>query len=832
MPLVLKGKYGIFMNSLIYDLKFGARLLLKEKGFAVTAIATLALCIAANAVIFSIVYSVVLKPLPFAESHRILLMRNSYPNVGVRRASNGAPDYYDRRRAVTAFEEQAFYTGQSVTIGEKGAAQQVESMSITPTLFQVLRIQPALGRNFTPEEAEIGNERKAILSYGLCQELFAGDPSAVGKEIRIYGNLHTIVGVMPKDFYFLNPRVRLWRPLAFTAEQKQSYHSNNWENIGRLKPGATIQQVQSQLDALNRANMEKLPELKPLLINAGFHTEVLPLQDDIVMDVRRTLFLLWGGVLFVLLIGAVNIANLTLARSNARLREVATRFALGSTRLRLARQLITESVLLVSAGAIAGLLLGWWGLRAFDLLHLGRLPRGNEIGMDGAVVAFVLGLSFLVGVLVGFIPVVHSFKTDINLVFRAEGRTGTSGRGARWLRNSLVVTQVGFALVLLTGAGLLLASFRQVLAIKPGFDPSQVLTGTVALPTVRYKGDPEIRAFGARALEKIRALPGIAAAGATDTIPFGGRSSDSVIFAEGYAMQPGESVVSPNQVIVTPGYFEAMKIPLIEGRFFDERDRPGSLRAIIVDRRMARKFWPGSSPIGKRMWRPSSAQDLVQPGPNAAWYTVVGVVDSVKIRALVDPDERAGAYYFPFEQQPQDLLTFAVRTSGNPAGLIPALRQAMSQVDAELPLYDIRTMDGRIDESLVERKSPMLIAVGFGVVALFLAAVGIYGVLAYTVAQRTRELGIRIALGCSMGRIFQLVLHEGLLLLALGFSAGLGGTLALARYVESILFGIRPSDAGVLGSVCVLLGAVAMFACALPARRATQIDPIAALHQE
>ena len=496
------------------------------------------------------------------------------------------------------------------------------------------------------------------------------------------------------------------------------------------------------------------------------------------------------------------------------------------------RQLVTESIVLTLVGAAIGLLLGWWGLRVFEALRLNQMPRGSEVAVDATVVVFILALALLVGVVIGVIPVLHTLRIDLSQVFRADSRTGTSGRGARILRRVLAVTQIAFALVLLVGAGLLLASFRQVLAVKPGFSAANLVTGTVALPSVRYKGDPELRAFARLSLEKIRALPGVVQAGATDSIPFGHNSSDSLIYAEGYVMKPGESVISPSRIVATPGYFETMRVPLLEGRLFDARDTADSLKAVVVDQRLARKFWPDGSPVGRRMWQPTGSQDLVQPSANSRWYTVVGVVGSVKLRALVDPDERVGAYYFPNEQNPRDDLTFAVRTAGEPSAIVPALRKAITEVDPELPLFDLQTMEERIAESLVARRSPMLIALGFGAVALFLAGVGIYGVLAYMVAQRTREIGIRMALGSTAERIFKLVLREGVLLLAAGFALGLAGTFVLARYLESQLFGVRPMDPYVLAGVAATLAAAAIVACVLPAYRAARVDPIIALRQE
>ena len=820
------------MESFIQDVRFGARLFWKDKGFAFTAVATLAICIAANTAIFSVIDAVILKPLPLPEPERLLLLYNSYPNVGVKRAENGVPDFYDRRRAVTALEDVALFVNQGLNVGDGASVQRLEGMGVTPSLFRLLRAQPVLGRIFTEEEGEIGGERKVMLSYSLWQELYGGDRSVIGKELRIYGNLYAIVGVMPEGFLFLDPGIRLWRPLAFTAGQKQEYHSNSWEMIGRLKPGASMEQAQAQVDALNRANLDLVPQLKPLLVNAGFHTEVHRLQDEVVKDVKGTLYLLWGGALFVLLIGAVNIANLVLARSSVRMKEMATRFALGAGRGRVARQMVTESLLLTFCSALIGLLLGWWGTRIFSVLGLNEIPRGSEIAMGGAVVVYILALTIVVGTGIGLIPVVHLHRADLNLLFRSEGRTGTSGQGARLLRNALVVTQIAFALLLLVGAGLLLASFRQVLAVKPGFAAGNVLTGSVALPSIQYKGDQELRAFMDRALEKIRALPGVLASGATDSIPFGHHSSDSLIMAEGYQMKPGESVVSPNQIVVTPGYFEAMRVPLIEGRLFDSRDSADSQKVIIVDERLARKFWPGVSPIGRRMWRSGGPDDLIQPGANTRWYTVVGVVGSVKLRALVDPDERVGAYFFPYQQDPRSSPTFVLRTAGEPSALVSAMRKAIVEVDPGLPLHDVRTMQERIDESLIARKSPMLLAIAFGLVALFLAGVGIYGVLAYTVAQRTREIGIRMALGSTTERIFRLIAREGFMLLGIGFALGLAGTLGLARYVESLLFGVRPVDPYVLAGVAGILALAAAIACVLPARRAARVDPVVALRQE
>jgi putative ABC transport system permease protein len=506
------------MESWIQDVRFGVRLFWKNKSFAAAAILTLTLCIGANSAIFSILHSVVLKPLPVPESDRILLMYNSYPNAGVEKSSTRVPDYFDRLRDLTVFEDQALYDFNGVTIGGERSAERTLSLAVTPSFFRLLRTKPGLGRIFTEEEGEPGKDTKVILSHGLWHQMFGGDQSVLGRDLRINGRPYTIVGVMPVDFLFLDPEVRLWTPLAFTPEQKsdEMRHSQSWEMIGRLKPDATIERAQAQVDALNAANMERFPQFTEILRNAGFRTRVVGLRDEMIRDIRGTLYLLWGGVLFLLLIGSVNIANLMMARGLARRKELAMRFALGAARRRVIRQLLTEAALLTISSAIGGLVLGYFGLKALNLFGLEDIPRGSEIAMDGTVVIFILGLALIIGIVIGAVPVVHAFSLNTSRVLHEEGGAGTGGRGARLARSSLATAQVALALMLLVGAGLLFASFRKVLAINPGFVTRQVATGSLSLPSYRYKNDAERRVFTSRLLENIRALPGISAAGVTD----------------------------------------------------------------------------------------------------------------------------------------------------------------------------------------------------------------------------------------------------------------------------------------------------------------------------
>jgi putative ABC transport system permease protein len=591
--------------------------------------------------------------------------------------------------------------------------------------------------------------------------------------------------------------------------------------------------AQQQINAVNEANLATYPGTAVALLNAGFVTRVVSYQDDLVRDVRSTLYLLWGGVLFVLLIGCVNIANLVMVRSTLRRRELATRLAFGAARLRVTRQLLTESVVLTGVGGSVGLLVGFWGTDLLRTLGIDQLPRVQEIAMDGVVVGWTLGLAVVVGFVIGIIPVYGALRTDIGAVFHEDGITGTSSRASLFIRRLLVTAQVAAALILLIGAGLMLASFREILDLDLGYDTEQVLTGQINLTPARYQEGAQLAAFVDAFLGEIRALPGVAHAGATSVFPLGGSYADSVVLAEGYVMQPGESLISPAMVRVTPGYFDAMGIELIQGRRFDDTDVPGVYRAVIVDQRLADKFWPDINPLGKRLYFPTDVDDIAAVTEETVFLNVVGVVEDIALRDVVlDESDNVGTYYLPYAQAPARALTFAVRTAGEPSSVAGAIRAALGRLDAQLPFFNVRPMNDRLADALGPRRTPVVLAVCFAAVALFLSAVGVYGVLAYLVTTRTREIGIRLALGSGAQQVFRLVLGEGARIVGVGVAIGLFGSWVLRSALQSQLYGVEPLDASVWLMVAGALVLVALLACVLPAHRATRINPVVALTQQ
>jgi len=820
---------------MIRDIQFGLKLLWKDRGYAATAILTLGICLGVNAAVFTIVHSVLLKPLPVPDSARIVLMSNQYPKAEGRTGlsiSSSVPDYYDRLRDMTVFEDQAMYTSTTLIVNVNDAPELVDGLQGTPSLFRLLKVSPVLGRIFDESEGQSDNDLKVILSYGLWQQLYGGKNDIIGKQLRMGARFRTIVGVMPPDFQFGGSGRRFYVPLTFSDQQKSddSRHSNGWTNIGRLKPVATIEQAQQQVNALNAANLELFPEYKSFLNGAGFYTRVDRLQDVMVRSVRNTLYLLWGGAAFVLLIGTVNITNLTLARCNGRMKELSTRLAIGASRPQVARQLMFEGLLLTLAGALGGILTAFGMLRAVETIGLNQLPRANEIQIDFTVIGATLAVAVAIGALIGLVALAHLFKVNLTTVLVEDGRTVTSGRKAKTVRRVLVVAQVGFAFILLLGSVLLVASFRNLLAVDPGFKPNGVITAGVYMGSVNYPNDSAVRSFTSRLLDSIRNIPGVLHAGGTTTLPFSGRSNN-VIVPEGYRMRNGESAVSPYRITITPGYLEAMGVPLLRGRLFDEHDSETGPAVIIIDEELAQKFWPGADPIGKRAYVPDTPQDLTGPNDHTKWLTVVGVVGTIRLEDLAQRST-AGAYYFPTAQDVQRGFSLAIKTTGDPTDTIRALRARIKELDRTMLLSFVRTMDEYTALSLNQRRTTMLLATGFAIVSLFLSAIGIYGVLSFLVTQRFREIGIRIALGSPSLGIFALVLREGALLVAGGLVVGLIGTAWLDQVLQNQIYGLRTLDSVVTAIVITILGTIALAACWLPARRAMRVDPVTVLNRQ
>jgi predicted permease len=819
------------------DLQSSVRLLIKDRGFTLTTILTLAVCLGANTAIFTVVYSVLLRPLPVPEPDRIVAMGDVYPTITPNDIlSNTAPSYVDRLAAIRALDEQALFALWFDTITIDALSEEIRGMRATPSLFRLLRVPPALGRAFTDADGQVGAEQKIILSHGLWQRLFGGDPTVIGRDLRLgwTGQRYTIVGVMPRGFSFFDQgddghaptvgeAIQFWIPLAFTPAQLSDAARTRYGffHIGRMRPGATIEQVRAQIDALNAATLKRFPDLG--FAELGMYTAVTPLQDALTGRVRGILYLLWGGAAFVLLIGALNIANLSVARASARARELATRLALGAGRFRVARQLILEGVLLAGVGGIASIGLGGWILRALMSSGMANLPNAASVHIDGAVVGFTLAVSLVVGVLIGLVPAATLRNLNLNQVLAEGSRLGTSGRAKRVVRRGLVVTQVALSVVLLIGAGLLLTSFRNLLAVDAGFNAERVITATIFPPPSRYEDQRAVAGLSNRLLESVRNIPGVEAAGITSNIALSGRSTPATVFAADATPQPGAALVLPAVVSVTPGYFEAMATPLVRGRYFAESDQEHTVRVAIVDERLASRLWPNEDPIGKGVIRGDSER-----------YTVVGVVRDVRFESLAGKADSIGAAYFPHTQAPPlgRLRWVAIKAASEPATVMRALRSALMAIDPDLPLSDIQTMAQRKSQSIVAEKLAMGLASMFGLVALFLSALGVYGVLAYLVAQRTREIGIRIALGSTQGGIFHLVFKEGFTLIAGGLTLGLVGALALGRTLEGHVFGVTPTDPRVLASMALATAVIALLACVSPARRATQIDPLEALSEQ
>jgi len=809
---------------MLQDIRFGLKLLWKQKAFSLAALLTLALCIGANTAVFTILQAVVLNGLPFPDADRLVTMYNLYPGVGVTdRGSNGVPDYLDRRKLTDVFEEVTLIGSSGYDVGPEGATRRIEGENVTPSYFRVLKARPLLGRTFTEDEAVQGKDHVAILTESLWDEMFARDPNVIGRDIRLSGVPYNIVGVMPNTYQALNRDRKLWVPFAFTPEQtlEDARHSNNWGMIATLKPGATVAQARQRVDALNKANLDLFPKYRELLESARFQTKVIGMKDEMVRDIKDTLYLLQAAVLGVLLIGCVNLANLTLVRTSARIKELAARFSLGAGRWRLSRQLLTESVAISVLGGLLGIGVALGGVRLLSWLGAEDLPRGGDIRIDGGALLFTMVMTLLTGLVFGSVPLLSLFKRDLNEVFRGNERMGTAGRHALSLRAALVVIQVSLAFTLLIGSGLLTRSFMRLMTVDPGFRAENVVAAQFSLPSNRYGDGAQRRNAVDALLEKARAIPGAKHVGVTTYLPFSGNNNSSVFVIDGRPLAPGELPPVPGWNTISSGYLQAMGIPLLAGRGFSDSDGPDSPRVILVDQFMARKYWPNDSPIGSKM-REIEGKDT---------FTIVGVVGSVKTGDLAEQNP-VGQVYFHYKQNAPGNMHVVLRGETDKTPLTNALRGALAQVAPEVALFDTKSMPERVETSLLNRRAAMALCLIFAGLALLLAAVGIYGVLAYSVAQRTREIGIRMALGANARDVLQMVLGQGAKVTGVGLVIGAAGAFLLTRVMASMLFEVKPHDPLVFLATGALLGAVALIASFIPSLRAVWIHPSEALRHD
>ncbi len=830
--------------SLTRDLRIGLRMLGRKPAFTALAVLTLALGIGANSAIFSVVEGVLLAPLPGASADRLVQVWNKYPLMNLPQASVSIPDYLDRRAGVEAFEESALYNLRSFNLVSDGPPARVLGMRATASLFPLLQVTPPLGRAFTEEEDSPGQENVVVLSHGLWQQRFGGDLSIVGQTVRLNGEPHQVLGVMPEGFAFTSPDVQLWKPFAWTPEQAADESRGNEFSrmLARLAPGATREQAQRQIDAIHAANLERFPEVREFWQSSGFGGMVIDYREQLFGELKPYLLLLQAVVASVLLIACANVANLLLTRLSARQKELAIRSALGAGRWRMARQLLVESLLLAVIAGAAGVWLGFAGIRLLGWLGVDASAGVVDVALDGGVLLFTLALSLATGVLFSLFPIFSLWRADPNEVLKeGGGRGGSTGRAAALPRNFLVVAEVAAALVLLIGAGLMVRTMNALQDEDPGFNQENVLTARVNLPDAKYEDDAEAVAFYDRVLERLRALPGVTSAGLISNAPFSGSSSSGSYLIEGYEPAAGESDPHSFRRVVDEDYFATLDVALQQGRLFTRQDHADAEPVVIIDRLLVDKYFAGDVPPegDQRGTVPSQGDQrgtalgrrLGRGGPDGPRWKVIGVVESIKIRDLEQPITKE-TIYFPFRQQPYRRMTFVVKTAVDPLTLSQPLRDAILEADPELPAYNLVTLEQQLKDSLQTRRVSMVLLVAFGALAAVLAAIGIYGVLAFSIAQRFREIGTRVALGASPRQILTMVLGQGMTLTAAGVAIGVGVALALGRFLASMLFGVPAWDPVTFAAVCVLLLAVSFLACYRPARRATRVDPIEALRDE
>jgi predicted permease len=819
--------YTVFANftmSLPADLKQAIRTLTKAPGFAIAAVIVFALGIGANTAIFSIVHAVLLRPLPFGDADRLVQLWHTPPKEqfpGVNLFALSAANYLDWQQQNTVFDGSAVYGYAQFRLANASDAKPIAAARVESTFFSVLRVEPMLGRVFTP--ASDDGPDTVVLSHRLWQSDFGADPAIVGKVARLDGTPRTVIGVMPATFE--KPAwALLWTPLVWDPVEKAVRGEHSLSAVARLKPGVSVGEAQSQLDIIAARLAQQYPA-----DNAGWGAKVVPLREETVGDVRRPLLILLGAVVFVLLIACANVANLMLARALGRRKEIAIRTALGATRFQIVRQLLTESLLLSAVGASLGLIVAAFGTQLVVAYFGTNLPRVGDIALDTPVLMFTLAVAVFTGALAGLVPAWRMSHAQPNEALKQGlGRTDTGAAGLG-TRRALVVVEVALSLVLLVGAGLLIRTLWNLRNVSPGFDPQHVLTMTIGVAANDFRNEEQQSAFYSELLRRVRALPGVEAASLVDSLPLEGGSIQPIAVEGNTAAMAHQPEVGVR--LVSPGYFSAMRIPIVRGRDFTDADRASTSGVVVVSEAMAKQFWPGQDPIGKRLTMTFYAERVRE---------VIGVVGNVKDNGLDYADPVSTLYwpvaqfYWPkqfgsFRARPLEL---AVRTATDPSGAIATIRAEIKQLAANTPVYNVRTMADRVAESISPQRFNMFLLAAFAGLALLLASVGIYSVLAYTVRQRVREIGIRMAMGAQAGDMLRLLIAGGMRPTLLGIAIGVAVAVGLSRVLATLVFGVRPMDVPTFLGGSLLLATVSFVACLIPTYRATRVDPLQALREE
>jgi putative ABC transport system permease protein len=808
------------MRTLWQDVHYGLRTLFRTPSFTLVAVITLALGIGANTAIFSVVNSVLLRPLPFADAERIVTVWSTSITRGTMKNNVSYLNFKDWQEQNRVFSHIAAYSGAGgILTGGDAPPEQLNGAAVTGNIFALLGTPPALGRTFTPEEEKPDAAHATIISHSLWQRRFNSDSQIVGKQIVLDNNGATVVGVMPAGFQFFYGETKpdFFVPVSAGEELNEERGAGYLHVLARLKDGVTIEQAQAEMDVIASRLAEQYPEE-----NAKEGVSLVPLYDDTFGEVKPALLVLLGAVGFVLLIACANVANLLLTRATRRSREIAIRTALGATRGRVVRQLLTESLLLSAFGGVLGLLLAWWGVDLLAASIPADVPRASEINLDGRVLLFTLTVSALTGIIFGFAPALQASKTNLSESLKEGGRTATGGIRRARLRSLLVVSEVALSLVLLVGAGLLIKSFLTLREVKPGFQADGVLTAIVSLPEGKYEDELQQTTFFQQALERTSTLPGVEAIGAVFPLPLSGNNMRGSFAVESRPPAQGETPVG-DFYIITPDYTRAMGIPLLKGRTFTERDNDDAPKVLLISETLARRYFPDEDPIGKRL-------SVAMIGGQLS-CEIVGVVGDVKHSGLdAHPTPQ---YYFSYGQAPMAEMTLVARTNADdPTRLAPTLRAGVQEVDKDQPIAEINALNRLVADSVARQRFQMLLLVLFATVALTLAAVGIFSVMNFTVAGRTHEIGVRMALGAQRADVLRLVIGQGMMLVALGVALGLVGSFAIMRVMASQLYGVSATDPVTFAWVAILLTMTALLACYIPARKATMVDPMVALHYE